>query len=147
MRDLADWIVRLAHWRTTGAFNATGPVPPVTMRELLETCREVSGSDAELVWVEEDFLLKHEVGAWMELPLWLPASDEEFAHMQEADVSRAVAAGLTFRPVAETVRDTLAWANSVGETAAPLASGVAIGQAGMAPEREAALLRAWGARV
>jgi nucleoside-diphosphate-sugar epimerase len=143
VRDLGGWIVHLAEERIGGAFNATGPVPPVTMGELLETCRRVGGSDAEIAWIDEAFLLEREVGPWMELPLWLPESDPEHAHMQEADVSRALTAGLSFRPVEETVRDTLAWAQAVDETAAPLASGMAIGEAGMEPERESELLADW----
>jgi 2'-hydroxyisoflavone reductase len=112
VRDLADWLVRTAENRVTGTFNATGPVPPVTMGELLETCRRVAQSDAELRWVPEQLLLDRGVDPWMELPLWLPESDPEFAHFLRADVSRATAAGLTFRPLEETVRDTLAWAGA-----------------------------------
>jgi 2'-hydroxyisoflavone reductase len=112
VRDLADWIVRCAEDRVAGTFNATGPVPPVTMGELLETCRAVSGSDATFTWVDDAFLLANEVGPWMELPLWVPESDPEIASIMAADVSRAVAAGLTFRPVAQTVADTLAWAGN-----------------------------------
>jgi 2'-hydroxyisoflavone reductase len=85
--------------------------------------------------VDEDFLLAHEVGQWMELPLWLAQSELEWAHMQEADVSRAIAAGLTFRPLDETVADTLAWAQAREER--ETADGV-----GLAPEREAELLAA-----
>jgi 2'-hydroxyisoflavone reductase len=145
-RDLGDWIVRIAEGRVAGTFNATGPVPPVTMGELLETCRRVGGAGAEIVWVDEGFLLEREVGPWMELPLWIPESDEEHGRMQEVDVSRAVAAGLRFRPVEETVRDTLAWARAQEDTTAPLASGMEIGQAGMEPERERELLAAWATR-
>lgn len=110
VRDLGEWIVRSAEGRVAGTFNATGPVPPVSMGELLETCRAVSGSDATFTWVDDAYLLENEVGPWMELPLWVPESDPEIASLMAADVSRAVAAGLTFRPVAQTVKDTLAWA-------------------------------------
>jgi 2'-hydroxyisoflavone reductase len=110
VRDLAEWMVRSAEERVTGTFNATGPVPPVTMGELLETCRTVSASDATFTWRDDAFLLENEVGPWMELPLWVPESDPELANLMAADVSRAVAAGLTFRPVAQTVKDTLEWA-------------------------------------
>ena len=142
-RDLGEWVVRLAEGRVAGTFNATGPVPPITFGDLLETCRQVGGSGAEVVWVDEAFLLEHEVGPWMELPLWLPESDEEARHMQTADVSRAVAAGLTFRPLAETVRDTLAWADGAADTRQPLASGMTMDGVGLGPGRERELLDAW----
>lgn len=142
VRDLGEWIVALAEQRVPGTFNATGPVPPLTMGELLETCRDVSASGARLVWVDESFLLEQGVGQWMELPLWLP---ERSSAVLSADVSRAVAAGLRFRPLEETVRDTLAWAESVGVTTAPLAGGREFGAAGMDPERERELLAAWRA--
>jgi nucleoside-diphosphate-sugar epimerase len=143
VRDLGAWMVHVAEQRIAGPFTATGPEPPVTMGGLLETCRSVAGSDARLVWVDEGFLTEREVGEWMELPLWLT----EEQSIMEGNVSRAVAAGLTFRPLEETVRDTLAWATAQGETAAPLASGMQIGKAGMEPDRERALLDEWAARA
>ncbi|MFN2471185.1 MAG: SDR family oxidoreductase [Gaiellaceae bacterium] len=142
-RDLGAWLVRLAEKRTTGTFNATGPVPPVTFEELLDECRRVSGSDARITWVNESFLLEREVGQWMELPLWLAESDAEWAHMQEADVSRALTAGLSFRPVAETIADTLRWAQTRdGRGEGTQARGTAEG-VGLVPEREAELLAEW----
>jgi 2'-hydroxyisoflavone reductase len=143
VRDLGDWMVDLAERGLAGPFNATGPEPRATMRELLETCRAVAGNDARLVWVDDAFLLEREVGEWMELPLWLVTEPNVF----EADVSRAVDAGLRFRPLEETVRDTLSWAQAEGETAAPLASGMSIGEAGMDPGREQELLSEWAARA
>jgi nucleoside-diphosphate-sugar epimerase len=139
VRDLGAWIVRLAEDQASGTFNATGPEPPLTMGDLLETCVQVTGSGARLVWMDDDFLLAEGAGPWMELPLWLPEQD---AAILQADVSHAVAAGLRFRPVEETVRDTLAWTQAGGGTS-ELASGVMIGEAGMRPEREAELLSAW----
>jgi 2'-hydroxyisoflavone reductase len=141
VRDLGEWLVRLAEERVVGDFNATGPAPPLTMGELLATCRTATGSDAELVWVPDDFLLERGAGMWMELPLWL-AADE--ASILQADVSRAVAAGLAFRPLAETVVDTLAWASVDGPPA--LTTVGHTGEAGMTAKREAALLGAWGER-
>ena len=142
VRDLGEWLVHVAETRAAGSFNATGPEPPVTMGDLLETSRAAAGGDARVVWVEDAFLLERGVGEWMELPLWIPSEPNVFA----ADVSRAVEAGLRFRPLEETVRDTLAWAQGAGETAAPLASGMSIGKAGMEPERERELLAEWADR-
>jgi 2'-hydroxyisoflavone reductase len=146
-RDLGAWMIELGERGVSGAFNATGPEPPVTMSELLETCRAVSRSNARLTWVAEDFLREHEVGEWMELPLWIAETgDPAWRRMMEADVSRAVSEGLRFRPVADTVRDTLEWALRTGDPGAPLASGLELGEAGLNAEREAELLAEWRAR-
>ena len=147
VRDLASWLVDLGENGTAGAFNATGPVPTVTMGELLETCRAVSGIDARFTWVDEPFLREHEVGEWMELPLWMAETgDPAWRRFLEVDVSRAVETGLSFRSLSETVRDTLEWALVTSEPGAPLASGLELGEAGLKPEREAELLAEWRAR-
>jgi 2'-hydroxyisoflavone reductase len=127
-RDLGAWIVRATERSLQGTYNATGE--PTTFEHLLDTCVRVSASDAEIVWVPSERLVEAGVGEWMELPLWIAAP--EFAAMQQADVAKAVAEGLTFRPLAETVRDTLAWD---AEREQPRAEGV-----GLAPERERELL-------
>jgi 2'-hydroxyisoflavone reductase len=124
-KDLGSWLVDLSEGRAGGVYNATHPGR--SWLELLETCREVSGSDATFEWVRAEVLNAHEVGEWMELPLWI--SDPDSAAMHEADVSRAIAAGLVFRPLEETVRDALEHAATV--------DGV-----GLTPEREAELLAA-----
>ena len=110
-RDLAAWLVKLALFGPGGTFNATGPARPLTFAALLERARAATGSDARLVWVDEQHVLDAGVQPWTELPLWLPGSDH--AGMARADISKALAAGLTFRPVEETVADTLAWDRSV----------------------------------
>jgi 2'-hydroxyisoflavone reductase len=98
--------VRAAERRVAGVFNATGPGQPATMGSLLETCRSVSGSDARFVWVPKEFLAAEEVAPWQEMPMWLP-DDPEYAGFSEVDCSRAIAEGLTFRSVEDTVRATL----------------------------------------
>jgi 2'-hydroxyisoflavone reductase len=127
VRDLGEWIVHLCERRSEGPFNATNR--DVTWGALLETCRRVTGSDAEIVWIDPEFLVEQEVGQWMELPMWL----YEEAGLHATDVSRAVAAGLTFRPLDETVRGTLDQAETTGD-------------AGLDPDREARLIAAWKAR-
>jgi 2'-hydroxyisoflavone reductase len=127
-RDLGRWIVHATEEGLSGTFNATGV--PTTFGELVDTCMRVAGSDAEITWVEPELLVEAGVGEWMELPLWI--ASPEFAAMQRADVSKARAAGLAFRPLEETVRDTLGWDASRDE---PPAEGV-----GLAPERERELL-------
>jgi nucleoside-diphosphate-sugar epimerase len=112
-RDLAAWLVGLAASGPSGAVNATGPAEPTTLGELLERIGRAVGADAKLVWTDEQRLLDAGVEPWMELPLWAPGSD--FAGLQRADIRRALAAGLRFRPVEETARDTLAWSREAGE--------------------------------
>ena len=111
VRDLGAWLVKLALEGPGGVLNATGPAEPLSFVELLERARTTIGSDANLVWTDEQRILDADVQPWTELPLWLPGSD--YAGMARADISRALAAGLTFRPLEETVADTLAWDRSV----------------------------------
>ena len=134
VRDLADWIVRGVEARLTGVFNATGPEGVLTLGELLEACRGA----ARLTWVGEQFLLDQKVAPWSELPLWIPDSDPDSVGFSAFDCGKALAAGLTFRPLAETVRDTLAWA-ATRPADHPW-------RAGLTPEREAELLKLWHAR-
>jgi 2'-hydroxyisoflavone reductase len=127
-RDLADWMLAMADGRKGGVFNATGPEAPLTMEGLLEAIREETGSDARLVWVGERSLVEKGVEAWSDLPLWLaPETNPESAGFLAVDVSKAVAAGLRFRPLARTIRDTLEQAGT-----SP--------QAGLDPAREQELL-------
>jgi 2'-hydroxyisoflavone reductase len=132
VRDLARWILRAAGARLTGPFNVTGPREPLPLGRLLETCRDVAGNNARFTWVDEPFLIANEVAPYTELPLWVP---EEFGGFNAFSIDKALAAGLTFRPVVETVRDTLAWA------AQRLPDYV--WRNGLSAEREAALLAGW----
>jgi 2'-hydroxyisoflavone reductase len=134
-RDLAEWIVAAAESRRLGVYNATGPAEALTMQQLLEACRTESGSDAHFTWADEGFLLSAGVKTRMELPLWMPGARGASA----VDCRRAIAAGLAFRPLAATVRDTLRW-----DTARPAA---APRRAGITRERERQLLDAWRRRA
>lgn len=107
-RDLARWALDLLETGKAGVYNGTGPDYRLTMGEALQTCVNETGSGANLVWVPEAFLEAQDVNPWSELPLWIPQSMNEPGH-HEVSVTKSVASGLTFRPLAETVRDTLAW--------------------------------------
>jgi 2'-hydroxyisoflavone reductase len=120
VRDLGTWLVEVAERGLSGTFNATSEGVP--WADLLQ--------GADVTWVSDEFLLAQGVGEWMELPLWL--GSKEYRGMHEVDVSRAIAAGLGFRPVAETLE---------GARDAPAVEGV-----GLTPEREAELLAAWRAQ-
>jgi 2'-hydroxyisoflavone reductase len=129
VRDLASWLIDLSERKTGGTFNAINE--GVSWQALAETCRDVAGSDAALTYVDGEFLVEQGVGEWMELPLWL--QDPESVGMHMTNVSRAIGAGLTFRPLTDTVRATLDEAETTDA-------------AGMAPEREDEILAAWKAR-
>lgn len=116
VRDLAEWMVDAVESGLRGVYNATNE--GLSWPELL--------AGADVTWVTDAFLQQHEVGEWMELPLWIAGSDFE------VDVSRAVGDGLRFRPLEETIR---------GAAEAPAVEGV-----GLTPEREAELLAAWHER-
>jgi 2'-hydroxyisoflavone reductase len=110
-RDLAAWMVKVALEGPTGTFNATGPAEPLTFAEFLDRATAAIGSDANVVWVDEQKVLDAGIEGWSELPLWLPGDD--YVGMAQADTRRAREAGLTFRPLEETVVDTLAWDRTV----------------------------------
>jgi len=106
-RDLAEWTVRMIETRATGVFNATSPAGAITLGGLLDTSIRVSGSDARVTWAEEGWLLGQGVAAWSDMPVWVPEFDSEMAGFFDVPVGRAMAAGLTFRPLEATLRDTL----------------------------------------
>lgn len=135
VRDLSEWTIHMVEKRKTGIYNATGPAEVQTMEEFVEACKSAAGSDAEFVWVPEDFLIQRDVGQWMELPLWI--SEEEMPGFFAYDVSKAVGDGLTFRPAKDTARETIAW-----ERTRPADHEW---RAGMKPEREQELLEEWRA--
>jgi 2'-hydroxyisoflavone reductase len=112
VRDLAAWIIRLVEQRQTGVFNADGEPEAVSMQALLEACQAASGVDAHFAWASDEFLVQNDVGAWMEMPLWIPETDPDAAGFFAVNVQKAQAAGLTYRPLQETVADTLNWART-----------------------------------
>lgn len=105
--DLADWLVGMIEQGETGTYNTVGPAEPITMQDMLETIREAVGSEATFTWASVDFL-RHEGVGGGELPFWMLG--EESTGGFQTDSSKAREHGLTLRPIAETARDTLAWA-------------------------------------
>lgn len=145
VRDLASWILQMVEAKQTGVYNATGPATPMSMRGLLEGCQEALNSDAQLVWLDEQFLLEAEVQPWIELPLWIPEGNGSSRGFQMIDCSKALTAGLSFRPLAATIRDTQAWdvAAATGEQDTTQKSGQG---KSLSAEREAQLLHHWRER-
>ncbi|HEX8620883.1 MAG TPA: SDR family oxidoreductase [Allosphingosinicella sp.] len=144
VRDLALWTVRMVEEGGTGVFNASGR-SGLTMGELLETCRSAGGGDARLTWVDEDFLSARGVLPWTHLPLWIPPSGESHRYFQRVGCERALAAGLAFRPLSETVRDTLAWQRSSEGEPLPEKPGVPMPDLTLGAARERELLDEWAA--
>jgi 2'-hydroxyisoflavone reductase len=111
VRDLSDFIIKLIEENASGIYNATGPDTELTLGTLLDVSKQVSKSDATYKWASVDFLNQHKVEAWSDMPVWVPDTEED-AGFSRVDVSKAINNGLTFRPLEETVRDTLDWANT-----------------------------------
>ncbi len=135
-RDLGAWMIRLAEEGRVGTYNATGPVAPMTMAEMLDGIQAAIGSDAKLTWVDADFLEQHGVQPWTQMTVWVPARGE-FLGLAQVNCEKAIAAGLAFRPLIETARDTLAWWKTLP------AERRESPRAGCPPELEAEVLAAW----
>ena len=134
-RDLVQWVYRMMERGSTGTFNVTGLADSLTLGRLLETCREVSGSDASFTWISGRFLEQQGVGYWHELPFWLPPDQLDF--WARIDVSKALQEGLRYRPLADTASDTLKW----DRTRPPESHRFDAG--GLDPEKERQVLAAW----
>jgi 2'-hydroxyisoflavone reductase len=134
-RDLAAWMVTLLERGVAGTYNATGPARPLTLGEALARIAAAVGGQARLTWVSEEFLQARRIEPWMQMPLWLHAADQA---LDTASIARALVAGLTFRPLEETARDTLAWEQALPRDTRP-PSPV------LSAEREAEVLAAWSA--
>jgi 2'-hydroxyisoflavone reductase len=135
-RDLAAFMLECVERRLNNIYNAVGPAQTLTVEAMLNTGIEAIKSDARLTWVPADFLEKHQIQPWMEMTVWVPPTSE-FGGLGAVDNSAAVADGLKFRPLGETMVDTLAWWNEQPEERRSKP------RAGLAPEREVEVLAAW----
>jgi len=138
VRDMGRFMVHLVEQEASGTFNATGPEAPLTMAGMLYGIRAITSTPVTFTWVAADFLREHRVGAWMEMPVWV-YPEPQTRGFSAYDCSKAMAAGLTFRPLADTARDTLEWLKAKPEEERTL-------RTGLAPEKEKTILAAWHAR-
>jgi 2'-hydroxyisoflavone reductase len=138
-RDLGEWYVRLVENNAVGVYNGVGPASPMSIAEMLYGIRATTGGELSFTWVDAGFLKQHEVEEWGEMTVWVPPVGE-YAGFSSSSIARAKQAGLSFRPLATTAVDTLAYWSSLPEErrAKP--------RAGLDPETERAVLAAWHAR-
>ena len=132
-RDLAEWTIRMAENRETGIYNATGPAKRLGIGGMLQAIKDALKSTATFTWVAEDFLARQKVEPWSDMPVWTGKE----SGLARAKIDRALSKGLTFRPLGETARDTLAWFKSLPQDRQSKL------RAGLTPEREAEVLAAW----
>jgi 2'-hydroxyisoflavone reductase len=136
-RDLAEWTIRMVESRETGTYNATGPAKPLGIGDMLGKIKDALSANANFTWANAEFLKEHKVQAWSDMPVW--AGDE--LGLARTKIGGALAKGLTFRPLADTARDTLAWFKSQSQDRQSHL------KAGLAPEREAEVLAAWHKQI
>ena len=132
-RDLAEWTIRMAENHESGIYNATGPAKPLGMGGMLDGIKEAEKSNAKFTWVNEEFLTQQKVEPWSDMPVWTGKE----SGLARTNISRALAKGLTFRPLADTARDTLSWFKSLPQDRQAKL------RAGLTPERETEVLSAW----
>ena len=132
-RDLAEWTIRMAENHESGIYNATGPAKSLGMGGMLDGIKEAEKSNAKFTWVNEEFLTQQKVEPWSDMPVWTGKE----SGLARTNISRALAKGLTFRPLADTARDTLSWFKSLPQDRQAKL------RAGLTPERETEVLSAW----
>jgi 2'-hydroxyisoflavone reductase len=142
-RDLAEFSIRMAEGRVFGTFNAIGPDKPLTTGEMLYGVKAVTTAGAQFTWVPWEFLKAQGIRPWSQMTVWEPPIGATLGY-QRRNASKAIAKGLTFRPVAVTAKDTLDWHKT-----RPQAEQDAVlqgkAQNGLAMTKEAEVLAAWKA--
>ncbi len=140
-RDLGEWVLEAGRTGVHGAFNSVSRPGHSTIGALLDECVAVTGSDAELVWLDPETIASAGVSGWTDLPIWVPPTGE-LAGLHDADVAAAHHAGLRCRPMDQTVADTWAWLQREGTPSPPTDRA---GSIGLSADQERRLLRDPGA--
>jgi 2'-hydroxyisoflavone reductase len=133
VRDVAAFVVRALENRTSGVFNVTGLRGTVTFGKLFEHVAGVVNGRPEIVWFDREAIVRSGLQEWKEIPLWINDA-KAMRKLHAVVVERALSSGLTLRPLDDTVRDTLAWAQTRPSDY--------VMKHGMTPEREAEALSA-----
>jgi 2'-hydroxyisoflavone reductase len=132
-RDLAEWTIRMVENRETGIYNATGPAKPLNIGGMLDGIKDAEKSGAKFTWVDEDFLTQQKVEAWSDMPVWTGRE----SGLARTKIDKALSKGITYRALADTARDTLAWFKGLPQDRQSKM------RAGLTAEREAEVLSAW----
>ena len=135
-RDLAEWTIRMVENREAGIYNATGPAKPLGIGGMLDGIKDAEKSNATFTWMSEEFLTQQKVEPWSDMPVWTGKE----SGLARTSIKRALSKGLTFRPLGDTARDTLAWFKSLPQDRQSKL------RAGLTPERETEVLAAWKKR-
>jgi len=138
-RDLGEWYIRLVEAKAVNTYNGVGPRSPMSIAGMLYGIRAAVDNEISFTWVDAEFLEKHEVQPWMEMTVWVPPVGE-YAGFSSSSIQRALDAGLSFRPLADTADATMDYWNSLPEERR------ATPRAGLSPEKEKIVLAAWHAR-
>lgn len=139
VRDLASWMIHMVERRVGGTYNATGPIRPLSIAEMLYGIRAVTSVDVFFTWVPASFLEEQQVRPWSDMPVWIPPTGE-MRGFSRFDCKKALAQGLSFRPLADTARDTLNWFKGLPEERRSHL------RSGLKQEREVEVLSLWHAR-
>ena len=142
-RDLAEWMIRMAEGRVFGTYNACGPSTQLSMIEMLAGIKAVTSAGAEFTWVPADFLKANGINGWRHMPVWLPPEGSTAGFTRRSN-AKALAKGLTFRPLAVTAKDTLDWHKTRPPEEQKTLDDGAI--AGIPAAKEAAVLALWHAK-
>ena len=136
VRDLAEFYVHLLEQSTSGTFNTVGPGSPLTNAGLVHGIKAITTTPSTFTWVDWDFLIGEGEVPQETLPFWYRPSGR-YLHYGRMVNTRAIGAGMTFRPLAITARDTLDWHRTrSAEQQDKL-------RVGLSRDREAALLQKW----
>jgi len=138
-RDLGEWYIRLVEAKAVNTYNGVGPRSPMSIAGMLYGIRAAVDNEISFTWVDAEFLEKHEVQPWMEMTVWVPPVGE-YAGFSSSSIQRALDAGLSFRPLADTANATMDYWNSLPEERR------ATPRAGLSPEKEKKVLAVWHSR-
>ena len=131
VKDLADWIIKMAEAKKSGLYNATGPGEKLTFGDFIDKCKKFAGNDTEMVWVNEKFIEEEKIIPWSEFPMWVPPSEQGISNVI---INKAINGGLKFRSLEDTLKDTIEFDRSRKDHKF---------RAGLSPERESELIKKW----